>query len=106
MPGLAGFPKQLLLSHRLSGDSRMVSARQKQSLIALHASVPDEGVFDGDGQGVADVEVAGHIGRREADDEFFGVGGLVVGVEEFAELDKGYFCYHQAFQWLSTLAGL
>jgi hypothetical protein len=50
----------------------------------LHAFVADECVFNGDGKGVSDMEVACDIGGRETNGEAFRVGGLVVGVEELA----------------------
>lgn len=63
----------------------MVSPRNEECLVPLHALSSGNGVFDGNSEGMADVEVACDVGRREADGEFFGVSSFVVGVEEFTE---------------------
>ncbi len=82
MPCLACLLEELLFGNSLSRNSSMVCAGDEEGLIATHPFIPDECILNGDGEGVADVEVAGDVGRGEADGKLFGVGGLVVGVEE------------------------
>lgn len=84
MPGLSSLSEKLLFGDSLSGNACMIGSRDEECFEALHAFVADECVFNGDGKCVSDMEVAGDIGGRETDGEAFGVGGLVVGVEELA----------------------
>ncbi len=46
----------------------MVGARQPHGRVALHAVVADHQVFHGDKEGVAQVQLAGDVGRRDGDD--------------------------------------
>ena len=63
----------------------MIRSRQKECFISIHPLISNEGIFNGDGESMSNVEISGNIGRREANDVFFGVVGLVVGMEKFAE---------------------
>ena len=74
---------QLLLHHVLGGDAGVVHADQPAGVVALHAMPARENVLDGAVEGVAHVQVAGHVGRRDDD----GVGralGVWLDVEEVA----------------------
>ena len=82
---LSCFFEELLFSHSLSGDTRMVSARDKKSLVSTHALVADKCVLNGNSEGMTDVKVSSDIWRGKADGEAFRIGGLVVGVEKLAE---------------------
>lgn len=62
----------------------MVGSWNVKGFEAGHALPPNEGILDGGGEGVADVQVACYVGWGEADYEFLGVGGGVVRVVEFA----------------------
>lgn len=104
--GLASFLEEFLFCDCLGGNACVISPWDIEGLVSAHAFVADQCVFDGYGEGVSDMEVPCDVGRREADGEFLGVGGLVVGVEEFAEWGGLYFYSHQAFQWRSTAVGL
>ncbi len=55
--------------HELCGDARMIGTGDPQRGITLHAVVADHQVFDADEHGVADVQFAGHVRRRDGDDE-------------------------------------
>ncbi len=71
----------LALDDDLGGRRGVVRSRQPEGGVALHPAPADEGVLDGRRKRVADVEDAGHVGRRQDDGErlFRGVG---LGVEE------------------------
>src|SRR5262245_52081058 len=45
----------------------MVHSRQPQSFVALHAPPPDQGVLDRVVERMADMQAAGHVGRRDDD---------------------------------------
>ena len=67
--------------HRLGGDAGVVGARHPKGVEALHAPPADEDVLQGVVQGVAQVQRAGDVGRRDDD----GVGrarGVGIAVEE------------------------
>jgi len=70
---------QLALHHHLGADAGVVGAGLEQRLVPLHALEAYEGVDDGVVEGVAEVEVARDVGRRDDDGERFlaaeGVGG-------------------------------
>lgn len=83
MPGLACLLEQLLLSHCLGSNACVISSREEESFIPVHALIADQCVLDSDSKGVSDVEVACDVGGRECDGEPLRVGGLVVGMEEF-----------------------
>ncbi len=62
------FPK-LVLDQRLHRDAGVVHARQPQRLVALHPAAPGEQVHQGVLEGVADVQAAGDVRRRDDDRE-------------------------------------
>jgi hypothetical protein len=66
---------QLALHHVLRGDAGVVGARHPQRRVARHAVVAGQHVLDAAGDGVAQVQRAGDVGRRHGDDE-----GLAAGV--------------------------
>ena len=63
VPGLPCFFKELLLGHSLSGDTRVVSARQEKSLVSTHALVADERILDGNSKCMSDMKVPSDVGR-------------------------------------------
>ena len=67
---------QLALDHGLRGDTRVVFAGNPERLIAEHAMVADHDVFERRSDGVAEVQRAGDVGRRHADDEGMAIGIL------------------------------
>ena len=60
-----------LLDDVLSGDARVIGARQPQDFLAVHARLAGEDVLDGVVQDVAEGQYAGDVGRRDDD----GIGG-------------------------------
>ena len=60
---------QQALHHPLGGDAGVVLAREPQSVVAQHPAPAGQGILDGGGEGVAQVQFAGNIGRRHDDDE-------------------------------------
>ena len=58
---------QLALHHDLGGDAGVVGARLPQGVLALHAVVADQGIHQGVLEGVAHVQRAGDVGRRQHD---------------------------------------
>ena len=58
---------QLALHHNLGGDAGVVGAGNPAGVVALHAVVAGQAVHDGLVEGVAHVQGAGHIGRRQLD---------------------------------------
>ena len=58
---------ELLVDLGLRGDTGMVGAQHPARGLAAHAGHTDNGVLDGVIGGVAHVELAGHIGRRNGD---------------------------------------
>ena len=75
VPGQSLFG-QLLLDNPLAGDAGVIRAGNPERGIAEHAVPADHDVFDGDEQGMADVELAGNIRRRHDDHERFAVWSL------------------------------
>ena len=67
---------QLLFDDPLAGDAGVVRARNPERGIAEHAMPADHDVFDGDEEGVADVQLAGDVRRRHDDHEWFAVRSL------------------------------
>ena len=67
------FAHQHLLHLELRGDARVVVARHPQRRVAAHALVADHQVFQRDEHRVAQVQLAGEVGRRDADHERLGV---------------------------------
>ncbi len=61
--------RQDLVQHVLGGDRGMVQARQEERRTALHPRVAGHQVFDGGALSVAQMQRAGHVGRRLDDDE-------------------------------------
>ncbi len=59
----------LALDDGLGRDARVVLAGNPERRVAEHAVVADHDVFERRGDGVAEVQRAGHVGRRHADDE-------------------------------------
>ena len=66
--GEAGF-LQLPLDHDLRGDARVVGARHPERVLALHPVVAHQRVHDGVLEGVAHVQRARDVGRRQLDAE-------------------------------------
>ena len=70
----------------------MVGAGNPERGIALHAVVTDHQVLDADEHGVSDMQLAGHVRRRDGDDERLDVRvevrfvGVVVWLEVAASL--------------------
>ena len=60
---------ELALDDDLGGDAGVVDAGKPQGGVAAHATPSGEGVLDGGALGVAEVELAGDVGRRLDDDE-------------------------------------
>ena len=66
-------PAELLLAQqpplddRLGGDAGMIGARHPEGLEALHPFLADEDVLQRVVQGVAEVQGAGHVRRRDDD---------------------------------------
>lgn len=84
VPCLSRLFEELLLSHCLSRDSRVVGSREEECFVPIHALIPNECILDSNSECMPDVEVACNVGRGEGDGEPLGIGSLVVGVEEFA----------------------
>ena len=68
---------ELALDHVLGGDAGVVHAGQPQRLVALHPPAPDQGVLDRVVEGVADVQRAGHVRRRNDDAVRLAIAGRV-----------------------------
>ena len=58
---------ELLVHLGLGGDAGVVGSQDPAGRTAAHAVVADEGVLDGVVHGVAHVQDAGHVGRRDHD---------------------------------------
>ena len=65
---------QLAFHHDLGGDAGVVGARLPQGVVAAHAVVAGQGVHEAVLEGVAHVQGAGDVGRRQQD----AVEGLVL----------------------------
>jgi hypothetical protein len=77
---------QALLDDGLGRDAGVVRAGEPEGVAPVHAVPAGEAVLDGRGEGVAQVERARHVGRRDDHDEAAGLargrgGGGVGGVE-------------------------
>jgi hypothetical protein len=57
----------LALHHDLGGDAGMVGARLPQGVVAAHAVVAGQGIHEAVLEGVAHVQGAGDVGRRQQD---------------------------------------
>ena len=60
---------QAALDHGVGGDAGVIAARQPQRGMALHAMIAGHQVLQGGGQGVAQVQRAGDVGRWHGDGE-------------------------------------
>ena len=67
VPAQLLFGQQSPLDHRLRGNAGMVGARHPQRLKTLHPLLTDEDVLQRVVQGMAEVQRAGHVGRRDDD---------------------------------------
>ena len=63
------FARQLLLDHALRRDSGVVHAGQPERRIAQHAMPAHQRVLDRERDRVAQMQCAGHVGRRHDDRE-------------------------------------
>ena len=77
--------RQRALDERVDRDRGVVHARQPQGVVALHAAAADQDVDQRVLEGVADVQAAGDVGRRDDDAERRLVRRVVGG--EVARLD-------------------
>ena len=59
--------QQAAFDHGLRGDARMIGARHPEGFETLHPFLADEDVLQGVVQGVAQVQGAGDVGRRDDD---------------------------------------
>src|SRR5438132_1208889 len=64
---IGSFLCQESLNHILGSDARVIFARHPQGIIAFHSMVANEYIFDGGGNGVAQVQRTGHVGWGHAD---------------------------------------
>ena len=85
------FLAQHALHLQLGGDAGVVAAGHPQRGPPLHAVVADHQVLHGHEDGVAQVQLAGHVGRRHGDDERLGVrrGDLRLEVPDFPTSRRG-----------------
>src|SRR2546427_13030288 len=60
---------QQALYHGLGSDAGVIFARHPESVVAAHAVIADQDVFNGGGDGVSKVECTRYVGWRHADDE-------------------------------------
>ena len=60
---------ELALDHHLGGDAGMIGARQPEHVVPGQAAVAAQHVLEGVVQGVAQMERARHVGRRDHDGE-------------------------------------
>ena len=65
---------ELPLDHDFGGDAGVVGADHPVGVEAAHAVIADERVHQGLLEGVAHVQRAGDIGRRQQDAEIIGLG--------------------------------
>ena len=78
---------QLPLDHVLGGDAGVVHARQPERVVALHAAAAGQRVHQRVLEGMAEVQRAGDVGRRDDDAERRLVGRLRSAGREVAPLD-------------------
>ena len=69
---------ELLVDLGLRGDTGVVGAQHPARGLAAHAGHTDDGVLDGVIGGVAHVELAGHVGRRNGDGAVAHTGAALV----------------------------
>ncbi len=60
---------QVFLDHSLGGDASVVCAWQPQHIVATHAPPPHNGVLDGVGEGMAQMQGACYVGGWDYNDE-------------------------------------
>ena len=63
---------KLSFHYHLGGDTGMVGAGLPQHVATAHALIADENILQGEGQGMAHVQAARHIGWRHHDGEGLG----------------------------------
>ena len=75
---MAGLPHrfELALHHHLGGDAGVIGARLPQRVAPAHALEADQNVLQREGERVAHVQAAGHVGRRHHDGVGLGVRAL------------------------------
>ena len=79
-PRLSGFG-QLPLDHHLRGDACVVLPRLPQGIKPLHALPADQDILQGVVEGMAHVQNAGHVRRRDHDAKGFVAAGIGPGLE-------------------------
>ena len=79
---------ELLVDLGLRGDARMVGAEDPARGIAAHAHVAHEGILDGIVHGMAHMQNAGHVGRRDDDGAVADALGALVGSGVHPTVDK------------------
>ena len=67
LAGFVAFGGEEAFDDHLGGDAGVVGAGLPEGVAALHAAPADEDVLQRHGQGVAHVEAAGDVGRRDHD---------------------------------------
>ena len=75
------FRGQLPFHHVLGGDAGMVGAGHPEGVEAVHALEPDQDILQGIVEGVAHMQDAGDVGRRD-DDAKAGLGAIGLGMEK------------------------
>jgi hypothetical protein len=73
---------ELLFNNCLGSDTGMIRSRQVKSFKALHSFSSNDGILNGNSERMADVKVSSDVGRGKGDSESFGVGSLIIGMEE------------------------
>ena len=63
--------REILLDRVLRGDAGVIGAGQPQRVVALHPARADDDVLQRDVERVAEMELAGNVGRRNDDRENF-----------------------------------
>ena len=66
---VGSFLGQQAFHHPLGSDAGVVFAGEPHGIVAAHAPPAGQGVLDGGGQGVAQVQFAGDVGRRHDNDK-------------------------------------
>src|SRR6185437_10985581 len=64
---VGAFACDLTLDDGLRGDARVILARHPERWVAQHAMVADHDVFERRGDGMPEMQRAGHVRRRHAD---------------------------------------
>ena len=67
---------ELAFHHNLRGDAGVVGAGNPAGVAPFHAVIARQPVHDGLVEGVAHVQRAGNVGRRQLDGETFGFGEI------------------------------